>query len=262
LRRTSQFGHLLSVATGGLWASFQIEPDKRSNDMLNSASPLNSKLNAFRRRQKFSAAAWRKRGLLPSNGEISGELNSFFNELATSITADLSSTNPSKIQAQLLTTALADLDRHAFDTEEAEFICSLFAELAAILSLSLGTALNIWLYGEELGDLPPRQAEEDTATRISPRISQPCTGCAAPLISEVNGTDERNQSESWLGVECLSCGELNFLVLPPQLGSMRPVGYKVSQYWRGFTKEKAQTAFAAAYAKKRSKGSGSPRRRR
>jgi hypothetical protein len=184
---------------------------------------------AFRRKKKFSNAEWQKRGLLPSAAELSSTLESFFNDLAKSLLADIEAPSPLTAAERTLTAAIEALDRDLYDTEEAEFICTLLEALAQVFGLKFGPALNVWLYGEGLGQAATELAEREANVQPLRTLVQACSGCNSDLLSDITSERDDNEAEAWFSIECLTCGALNFLTLPPGIGSMRPTGYRFVQ---------------------------------
>ena len=223
-------------------------------------SAANAKLAAFKRKKKFSATEWKKRGLLPSSTAICAALETMLNALAGRLATATTETEPSVVADRLLKQALREIDRDEYDTEEAEFVCTLIATLAKIFELKFGPDLNSWLYGEALAEAMLKQAEQEKPKAIQ-TLSQLCTKCGTALQSAIDALRPDNPSESWFSIECASCSELNFLVLPAGIGSMRPIGYKlVTQYWRNqFNRESAEAAFQKAHTKRAKNGSTSKR---
>jgi Domain of unknown function (DUF4844) len=219
------------------------------------SSAAKSQLTNFKRKKKFSDAEWEKRGLIPSSEAISKRLDAFFDELASRLILVVNEAESTSVASILLKQALAEIERDQYDTEEAELICSVFATLAGIFDLKFGGQLNAWLYGEELGAAASEQAERDAEPTILETFSQPCTNCGATLETAIINFRLDSNSESWLSIECAVCGELNFLTLPPGIGSFQPKGYSMaSQYWRSkFTRESAETTFKLDHAKRRKK---------
>jgi hypothetical protein len=225
-------------------------------------SVAKAKLAAFKRRKKFSDAEWKKRGLLPSGAAVSASLETLFNRLAGRlVTATREPDLPSTAE-RLLKRAVGQIDRDKYDTEEAEFVCAVFAILAGIFELKLGAPLNRWLYGEALGEAAFESAERLKQSPAIQTLSQPCTKCAVAIETAIMTARPDNNFESWLAVECASCGELNFLVLPPGIGSMHPNGWKMAaQYWRDqFNRQSAEATFKETYAKQAKRAASSRRR--
>jgi Domain of unknown function (DUF4844) len=226
--------------------------------MLFDSSAAKSQLATFKRKKKFSDAEWEKRGLIPSSKAMCAQLEAFFDELASRLILVVNEAEPTSAAGILFAQALAEIDRDEYDTEEAELICSVLETLAGPFGLKLGGQLNSWLYGEELGAVATEQSEREAEPTTLETLSQSCTKCGAALDTAIVDFRLDNDSESWLSIECLACGGLNFLVLPPGIGSCRPRGYSmVSQYWRSkFTRESAEAAFKLDHAKRGKKITG------
>jgi hypothetical protein len=230
------------------------------------ASAAKAKLSAFMRKRKFSKSQWEKRGLLPSSSVLSARLEALFNDLAVRLITVVREPDALAAAGGLLGQALEEFDRDEYDTEEAEFVCTLFESLANVFGLRFGLHLNSWLYGEGIGEALADEAERERNPEATQTLSQPCTKCAAALETVIAGSHPGNDSESWLSIECDGCGELNFLILPPGFGSMRMNGYKmVTQYWRSqFSRDSAELAFrqthATKWAKKKAAVKSGPRK--
>ena len=222
------------------------------------ASTAKAKLAAFKRRKKFSDAEWKKRGLLPSGAAVSVALETLFNELADRLATATGESEHLQVAESLLRQSLSAIDRDGYDTEEAEFVCAVFSILGGIFGLELSVSLNKWLYGEALAEETSTLADSPAAT-----LAQPCTKCGATLKTVIMSTRQDIDFEQWLAMECASCGELNFLIVPPGTGSVRMIGHKmVAQYWRHqFNRQTAEAAFKEAHAKYAKKAIASKRRK-
>jgi hypothetical protein len=111
------------------------------------------RLIQFKNRDKFSDEAWGKRGLIPSDEEVCGKLRPIFANASQKIIAALQEDLPATQLHALLKAQLNDVDRYEFDTEEMEFIGDLFYEIASILEIDFGNALQEWAYGPEMAQL-------------------------------------------------------------------------------------------------------------
>jgi hypothetical protein len=105
------------------------------------------RLTAFRQREKFSDEAWNKRGLNPSAQEISLKLTELFNRCADVLIDAVGKNASDKQLKTILKSHLSNFSKRAYDTEEKEFVCDLFYELAQILEIDFTDNLNRWLYG-------------------------------------------------------------------------------------------------------------------
>jgi hypothetical protein len=107
-------------------------------------------LSKFKKRNKFSAKAWKERGLIPSNEQLCKFLSNFFDSCADKLVEGLNNKLPEVEIKYLLEKELASLNKLDFDTEEKEFICDLFHELASFVKIDFDKVLEIWLYGYAL----------------------------------------------------------------------------------------------------------------
>lgn len=210
-------------------------------------------LKSFGRTRKFSALAWKKRGLLPPSSEVSQRLELSFNTLATQLLL-LVGNNASSIDlAAKLNDGLHSLDAADYDTEEREFICDLFADLASLLGLSISVKLNTWLYGDTLGDIATEISLDQANEPPLKTLTQLCTGCGSAFHTCITQEREDNLVENWLVVECSACSEYNFMVFPPKIGTTQANGYKfIECLWRDrYTLETAQERFQKLSSKRR-----------
>lgn len=104
-------------------------------------------LFAFKERDKFSANAWDKRGLIPSDDELCKKLTVLFNSCTDNLINAVNQNYTDKKLKAILKTELSHFNKFDYDTEEREFICDLFLELATIVNITFNDALSIWMYG-------------------------------------------------------------------------------------------------------------------
>src|SRR5687768_12972282 len=102
------------------------------------------KLIEFKSRKKFSAEDWNERGLNPSSDQLCRHLSSFFNAAADKLIEKIKEGTSSRQIKALLKTEIESLDKSNYDTEEKEFICDLFSELANIVEVDFKENLNKW----------------------------------------------------------------------------------------------------------------------
>ena len=110
-------------------------------------------LTAFKLRDKFSDQAWNNRGLNPSSSEISSNLTRLFNLSADELIEAVQNNASEKQLKSLLKYQLSKFNKLDYDTEEKEFICDLFFELAKIVNIDFKDNLSSWLYGSALTTL-------------------------------------------------------------------------------------------------------------
>ncbi len=211
------------------------------------------RLKKYGKVRKFSAAAWKKRGLLPSSDELSQRLELFFNALVADLLLLVETNAPRFDLEKKLESVLLSLDPACYDTEEKEFICDLFSELAFLLGLNISVRLNGWLYGDELGEVAMEKSLAQVTEEVLKTVTQLCTECSSELRTSITQEREYNLIEDWVIIECLQCHEYNFMVTPPNIGTSRGIGYKfVECLWRdSYTIETAQERFIKLRNKKR-----------
>ena len=178
------------------------------------------RLTEFKLRDKFSVESWSARGLNPSHAEFSGQLTGFFNDCADELIRGARQGNSQRKQKSILRSALANLNKHSYDTEEREFICHLFYELANSVGINFSDDLNKWLDGSFLVGLLKIQRFL-RPDRIVRTISRPCTKCGGSLDILVLKRGSGIPDHSWLVVKCSACSELNLLSPGPDIKAMR-----------------------------------------
>ena len=159
------------------------------------------KLVAFKHRNKFSTQAWNERGLNSSSDDFCKRLTDFFNSCADKMIDGINNKLSDEQIEHLLETELIGLNKTGFDTEEKEFICELFYEMASFINVNINDVLEKWLYGYVL-----KQQE-----KILETIKQPCTKCEIELETHIKEKQEGILETGWLLAKCNNCGELNLL---------------------------------------------------
>ena len=125
----------------------------------------------------------------------------------------------------VLKSGLKGFNRNDYDTEEKEFICDLFLELAAIVNVDFKDNLQKWQYGSALAALMKLQAflKPEKTVRI---LKQPCTRCATALESHILRMEQGIPDATWFVVKCNNCGEFNLLSPGPMVKEMRFGNYQ------------------------------------
>jgi len=111
------------------------------------------KLENLRKQEKFTDEQWEERGLIPSSPEIVNAMTDLTNKGLDALLADL---RAGKSDADIQNTWLKGLyqfNAEDYDTEEREFIADIFYEIGTTLKIPMDKTLNVWMYGEEFGDL-------------------------------------------------------------------------------------------------------------
>ena len=188
-------------------------------------SSILDQLTRFQERDLFSADAWQARGLNPSSADLSRELTNFFHRCAKQLAEGLAAGSPPRQLKTILTTALSQLDKRLYDTEEREFIADLFGELAAIVGADIRGAVNRWLYGPVLTALLTimRFLRPE---RVIETLSQPCSQCGTPLETQILRKRSDIPDAQWLIIRCKRCRELNLLSPGPGIAQLRFGNYE------------------------------------
>jgi len=113
-----------------------------------------------------------------------------------------------------------------YDTEEKEFICELFTELAGIVKVDINKELNIWLYGR-LSVSAQKLLDLLNSERIIETIGQPCTKCNVTLETHIKIQQEGIPDHCWFVAKCDNCGEFNMLSLRPEIKELKFGNYKL-----------------------------------
>lgn len=184
-----------------------------------------AKLTEFIRRGKFSTQAWDERGLNPSSDELCQYLTSFFNASADKLIEKVKAHSSARQLKSVLKSQLSSLDKSQYDTEEKEFICELFHELATIVEVDFNANLNTWLYGSLLTTLMKIQ-KIIRPEKIIETLRQPCTKCGTQLETHIMRKQEGIQETDWLVGKCNNCGELNLIIRKPNIKETRFGNYQ------------------------------------
>lgn len=194
---------------------------------MNTQPFLITALSNFKERGKFSYSAYRDRGLNPSDDEVRDGLERFFNHFADQLMAAARQDATEKEYKKLLKDALKMLNKNVFDTEDREFICDTFYELAGIVRVDLKEELNRWLYGSflitlmKVVDFIKGKKEE----RILEVRSQTCTGCGQSLEALVLEKRQGVPDTDWWIIQCNSCKEYNLFSIGPDVKELRCNGF-------------------------------------
>ena len=183
------------------------------------------KLLAFKQRDKFSLSAWNERGLNPSSAQLSNQLNELFDLCADNLINASNDEYSSGHLKSVLKAGLNSFNKLDYDTEEREFICDLFHELATIVNVKFNKNLNKWLYGSVLTTLMKIQ-KVLKPVKIVRTLMQPCTKCGTQLETHILRKEEGIPETSWLVVKCNNCNELNLLSTGPNVKETRFGNYQ------------------------------------
>jgi len=112
-----------------------------------------AELQRFIETQKFSADAWKRRMLNPSDTAMCQRMEALLNDMARKVLALVQADAKPSMVASAIASALRSTSTMEFDTEEREFICDEISRMAKIANVKVGNTLNRWLYGAFLGTL-------------------------------------------------------------------------------------------------------------
>jgi len=187
-----------------------------------------SQLNAllkFKTRDKFSTSSWNERGLNPSSDEISSFLNDLFNSCANQLINAINNGASKKQLLEVLKSNLLLFNRMDYDTEEREFICSLFEELSKNINVDFSSNLNKWLYGS-LSTTLSKILNIFHSTKVIDTLTQPCNACGIQLESYIIKTESGIPETDWLIVKCNNCGEFNLVSVGPGVKELKFGNYQ------------------------------------
>lgn len=185
---------------------------------------LLAKIIAFKKRDKFSIAAWNARWLNPSDDDICEQLEYIFDNCTIKlITAVENSASKHKLRS-ILTRSLFTIDKSKFDTEEREYIVDLFHELGELLEIDINKILTRWLYGYILAFLL-QLGKRLNKQKIVRTLEQACTKCHCMLKTHVLKEEQDIPETSWQIVRCNNCQELNLISTGPAVKEMRAENY-------------------------------------
>jgi hypothetical protein len=183
------------------------------------------KLTDFQNRDKFSVSAWNERGLNPSSDEMCRQLTYNFNTGADALIKAIENNASHKQLKTIMRSNLAVFNKREYDTEEKEFICSVFEELSWIAGVDFNDDLNKWLYGSALSTLI-KFKNIFNPEKIAEELQQPCTNCNIQLKTQIIKKQLGIPETSWFIVKCDNCKELNLLTVGPDVKQLRFVNYK------------------------------------
>lgn len=183
------------------------------------------RLIEFRQRDKFSTKAWNDRGLNPSSNELCENLTQLFNSSVDNLINAINSSSSSRQLKTVLNQELSKFNKLDYETEEKEFICELFQELATITNIDFKDNLNKWLYGSFLTTLL-KIKNALNPEKIVDTIRQPCTNCGTQLESYVMRKEIGIPESGWYLVKCKNCKELNLLSCGTDIKEIRFGNYE------------------------------------
>jgi len=206
-------------------------------------SHILEELKAFRAKDKFSASAWDKRGLIPSDAEMCSRLNDLFNRCADDLIEATEQSPSSRQYRKILKASLSSVNRYQYDTEEREFVCDYYLQLAEMVKVDLKDDLNRWLYGTLSTTFFKVFSFFKGKDKVIETISRDCTNCGAKLDTFVLQRGDGIPDSGWDVVKCNTCGEYNLLNHGPDVKRLRFGQYKWIEHLRRdeYTEEQART---------------------
>lgn len=183
------------------------------------------KLIAFKERDKFSTNAWNERGLNPSGTELCLQMADLFDFSVDELIRGINGGYSVRQLKSVLKSSLGRFNRLDYDTEEKEFICDLFQELALIVNVDFKGRLNIWLYGSGL-NLLMNLFRYVNPVKIVKTFKQTCTKCGVPLVTHILKTKKGIPETSWLVAKCNNCGEPGLISAGPNVKELRFGNYQ------------------------------------
>ncbi|AWG20268.1 hypothetical protein FFWV33_01355 [Flavobacterium faecale] len=198
-------------------------------------------LNEFRNKSKFSAACWEERGLNPSNIEVCDYLENIFNDCSDHLIKGVQKNAIDKQLKKTITDWLNSLSNSQYDTEELEFICDYFYQLAQIVEVDLKDSLNVWNYGKVLNNLFKITSFLKGKENIIATLKQHCTDCNALLETFILKKEAGIPDHNWHVVRCNKCKGYNLLSLGPNIKELRYGEYQTIEQLAkaSFNKEQA-----------------------
>ncbi|MFI8606692.1 DUF4844 domain-containing protein [Cellulophaga baltica] len=179
------------------------------------------KLRDYLTKEKFNSSEWEKRGLNPSSDEICQIMSLGVNNCCESLIQDCEQNKNDRVFKRTLKNGLKSIDKNQLDTEEKEFVCDCFHELANIVSVDTNNDLNSWMYGSFLSGIMSISKAFKGKEKIIETLSQKCTKCANELETFISRKEEGIPDYAYDVVKCKNCGEFNLIDKGPNIKSLR-----------------------------------------
>ena len=198
-------------------------------------------LTAFWQRDKFSHQAWNNRGLNPSNPDLSDQLTRLFNKCAKEIIDAVHNHASDKQLKKILQTQLSGFVKSEYDTEEREFICDLFYELAQIIKIDFTNNISRWLYGSVISSLMKMQATLNPA-KVVDTLRQTCPTCGTAIDTFIMRKEQGIPDFSWNIVQCKACKDYSLISFGPGVKEISYSNYILVEQLpkEEFTREQAE----------------------
>ncbi len=187
-------------------------------------------LQNFLNKDKFSSIEWQKRGLNPSSDEICHLMSEGLNNCCIEL-IELQKFDKSKnTLKKSLKKGLSSIDKRQLDTEEKEFVCDCFYELAAIVSIEINDELNSWMYGSLFNTFMKIIKAIKGPDKIVETLSQDCTKCKGKLETFITKKEDGIPAYSYDIVKCKSCKEYNLIDRGPNIKMYNFGNYEHVEY--------------------------------
>lgn len=187
------------------------------------------KLKYLLQKKKFSDSEWEKRGLNPSSSELCEQLENNLNNCLNLLLVQFEENSTKKELKRTLNQSLGSLNKVELDTEEKEFVCDYYNEIAKIIEVEFKNELNKWLYGSILNSLIKISEFLKGKEKIVETLSQNCTNCHSKLETFVLEKDETIPESDFFIVKCKSCREYNLIDKGPKIKRLRFGEYELTE---------------------------------
>ena len=164
-------------------------------------------------------------------------LNACAEELINQIQNDASNRQLKKT----LKSGLSNLNKRDYDTEEKEFICDYFFELAQIVEVDIKDDLNSWLYGSTFNALMKVVNTFKKPEQVLETLCQDCTKCKSKLETFILKREAGIPDYAYQVVRCKECAEFNMIEVGPGVKEFRFGNYDTVEQLRKdeYTEEQA-----------------------
>ena len=179
------------------------------------------KLRDYLTKEKFSSFEWEQRGLNPSSYEICQIMSLGVNNCCESLIQDCEQNKNERAFKKTLKNGLKSIDKSQLDTEEKEFVCDCFHELANIVSVNINNDLNSWIFGSLLSGIMNISKALKGEEKIIETLRQNCTRCEGELETFITKKEEGIPDYAYDIVKCKNCGEFNLIDKGPNIKSLR-----------------------------------------
>ncbi|GAO45352.1 DUF4844 domain-containing protein [Flavihumibacter petaseus] len=198
-------------------------------------------LTAFINREKFSDDKWYGRELNPSARELSSKLEQLFNGCASALIDAINAKASDAQLKKILKTRLSYFNQRDYDTEEKEFICDVFFEIAQILKVDYTDTMRRWLYGPVMATILKLQAVLNPP-EVLDTIKLNCSTCGTALDTFIMRKETGIPDFSWNIIQCRNCKDYAMVSYGTNVKEFRHDNYAIVEQLpkHEFTKEQAE----------------------